>query len=56
MDWFEQRPRFLDDFSGDGQEVPAVGVEEGAEPSFPMAIDLDSPSLLEAGDFADGDG
>ena len=56
VDGFEQRPGFLDDFTGDGQKVPTVGVEEGAEPGFPMAVDLDSPSLLKAGDFADGDG
>lgn len=56
MNRFEQRPRLLDDFSGDGQQVPTVNLEEGAKPSFPVAVDLDSPPLLEAGDFADGNG
>lgn len=56
VDGFGQGPGFLNDFAGDGFQVPAVDVEQGAEPGLPVTGDLNSPALLQAGNLANGNG
>ena len=56
MDGIGQRVGFLDDFEGNGNDVPSVPVGLGAKPFFPVLRKMNSLPFLQAGEFGCDDG